>query len=239
MKTYKKLNKKTQKIYNMKGCSLEKCKIGCKKYNCPFKKGGAKTRRFKKALAYPAVSTQAAFAKNFLAYTGQNGGQNPNLPYGQTPPMNYPFPKGVVNEDVIYGPTNTYGGKKKQKKGGMCNNGKYPDGLVGLPWGANNYQLPGVDGISGDRNYLKYNNNNYNPLTEGVVNGRALYGGKKEKKHRRTQKAGNVSSLFPQDLVNMTRQATYGLGSIYNAYLGYPAPVNPLPYKDQGIIHQM
>lgn len=256
MKSYKKTHKsKTQKIYNMKGCSLAKCKKGGKRCKMCWgvQKGGCgcgasamsggRTRRHKKMLAYPAsnAASQSAFASDYLAYTGK-GGQNPNLPYpnGSTPttPFNYEFPpgvsqpqdlrggqptEGVINEALVYGANSTMGGKRKNKRGG--NSGKWPDGLTGSPWGGNVSQWPGVDGISGDRNYLAYNNYKYDPQTQGVINGRALSGGKTRKRRG--------GGLIPQDLVNLGRQAMFGLGSSYNALMGYQAPVNPMPYKDQ------
>jgi hypothetical protein len=247
MPSYKKFYKrKTQKIYNMKGCSsLGKCKKagktkkmcwGAQKGGCGcVMSGGGRMRRHKKMLAYPGSNSQAQaqFTKGILAYTPQNGGQNLNLPYGQTPPFNNEFPPGVsqpqnlrgggvVDEAVVFGPVNNYGGRRRRKGG---NSGKWPDGLVGSPWTPNVNTWPGVDGISGDRNYLAYNNYKYDPQTQGVINGRALSGGK-------TRKCRG-GGLIPQDLVNLGRQAMFGLGSSYNALAGYPAPANPMPYKDQ------
>jgi hypothetical protein len=252
MKSYKKMNKtKKQKLYNMKGCSLAKYKKGGKGYkkcwgtqkggSCGACMRGGRSRRNKKMLAYPASNSesQSLFEKIHLGYTGQAGGQNmdpnPNLPYGQTPPMNNEFPPGVsqpqdlrgggeINENVIFGATNNYGGKARNRRGGMSLVGKWPDGLTGSPWGASNLKLPGADGISGDRNYLSYNKYINDPQTEGVVNGRALSGGKSKKRRG--------GGFIPQDLVNMGRQAMFGLGSSYNALTGHAPPVNPMPYKD-------
>jgi hypothetical protein len=57
-------------------------------------------------------------------------------------------------------------------------------------------------------------------------------------KHRR--KRGGASSgasiaapAFGQDLSNLGRGITWGLGSAYNVLNGYPTAVNPLPYRDQ------
>jgi hypothetical protein len=36
-----------------------------------------------------------------------------------------------------------------------------------------------------------------------------------------------------QDLINLGRQTQFGFGSAYNGINGFPAPVNPLPWKDQ------
>lgn len=255
MNKKKNYKKKTQKIYNMKGCSsLAKYKKGGKKCWSSIQKGGCgctmtggrRTRRNKKMLAYPASNSQAqtAFTKGILAYTGKGGdangvlaytgrGGNPNLPYGQIPPLNKPFPPGVskpeylrgggvINPDVVFGPVNVYGGKNK--KGGS--KGMWPDGLVGSAWGPKLSELPGVDRISGDRNYFLLNNYKLDPQTQGVINGRALSGGGKTRKRR-------GGGLIPQDLVNMGRQVMFGVGSTYNALVGTHASANPMPYKDQ------
>jgi hypothetical protein len=168
-------------------------------------------------MAYPASgsASQTAFSKDYLAYTGPSTGG------------------GVINADLPYGPINNYGGGMR---GG--NSGKWPDGLTGSAWGGAQGQLPGVDGISGNRNYYSYNNYNVDPQTQGVVNGRALSGGSRRRRygnrhsrsHSHRQRGGG---LIPQDLVNMGRQMLFGAGSAYNAYGGYAAPTNPLPWKGQ------
>jgi hypothetical protein len=120
--------------------------------------------------------------------------------------------------------------KKRMMKGG--NPGiPYPNGLVGSPLTPGNIGgWPGVDGISGDRNY--YTNNTYNndvsrQMVDVGANPPFLYGGK------RKQKGGTLSNFMGQDLINLGRQFQFGLGSAYNALAGYAAPVNPLPWKDQ------
>jgi len=258
MNKKKNYKKKTQKLYNMKGCSsLAKYKKGGKNCWGSAQKGGCgcgsatmsggRTRRNKKMLAYPASNSQsqAAFTKGLLAYngkggdangvlayTGRGGNPNPNLPYGQIPPFNKPFPPGVsqpqnlrgggvINPDVVFGPVNVYGGKRK-KGGGK---GMWPDGLVGSAWGPKLSELPGVDRISGDRNYFSLNDYKHDPQTQGVINGRALSGGKTRKRRG--------GGLLPQDLVNMGRQAMFGLNGTFNALVGTSPPANPMPYKDQ------
>ena len=98
----------------------------------------------------------------------------------------------------------TNGGGKRRKKGGKCNINPY----------------------------------DVNPEIPNGTNA-SYYGGKKRKgskksnrrPNNRTKKGG--FSIFPQDLVNMGRTFSYGLGSAYNSLNGYPQPVNPLPFKDQ------
>lgn len=56
----------------------------------------------------------------------------------------------------------------------------------------------------------------------------------KHKQHKKnTMKGGTLSNLFGQDVINLGRQASFGLGSAYNGITGYTSPVNPLPWKDQ------
>jgi hypothetical protein len=114
--------------------------------------------------------------------------------------------------------------------------GKYPDGLVGSNWGASPSSWPGVDGISGDRNYLALNTYN-NDVTRQMTNTSPpglplLKGGKKTLKNRK-QKGGVLSNFLTQDLINLGRQFQYDVGSAYNGIRGYQAPVNPMPWKDQ------
>jgi hypothetical protein len=133
---------------------------------------------------------------------------------------------------------------KKGKKGMKGGNPgiPYPDGLVGKPWTPAISGWPGVDGISGNRNYLA--NNTYDTdisrqMVSPGANPPFLTGGKKYKKktsHKgrtRKQRGGTLSNFLGQDLINLGRQFQFGLGSTYNALAGYPAPVNPMPWKDQ------
>lgn len=103
-----------------------------------------------------------------------------------------------------------------------------PGPFVGDPWTTKVDGWPGVNGVGADRNYLEYNLYHKDPQTMMVVNG-----GRKRtisKKNKRMKKGGG---LIPQDLVNFGRSVSFNVGSAYNALNGYPAPVNPLPYKDQ------
>lgn len=120
--------------------------------------------------------------------------------------------------------------KKKMMKGG--NQGiSYPNGLVGSPFTPENINgWPGVDGITGNRNYFTnntYNNDVSRQMVDLGSNPPFLYGGK------RKQKGGTLSNFMGQDLINLGRQFQFGLGSAYNALAGYSSPTNPLPWKDQ------
>jgi hypothetical protein len=119
--------------------------------------------------------------------------------------------------------------KKMNKKGGNAGI-PYPNGLVGSSWTPEVSGWPGVDGISGDRNYLAQNQYHVDPQTAMInvgANPPFIHGGK------RKQKGGNTSNLFTQDLINLGRQFQFGLGSAYNALAGYAAPINPMPWRDQ------
>jgi hypothetical protein len=101
--------------------------------------------------------------------------------------------------------------------------GPLPGPFIGQPWLPPVKDWPGVNGVGGDRNYLSYNNYLVDPQTAMIVNGGS------KNKGKRTRKGG----LLPQEFVNLGRQISFNMGSAYNALNGYPAPVNPLPYKDQ------
>lgn len=96
------------------------------------------------------------------------------------------------------------GGKRRKKGGGKCNINPY-DVNPTIPNGSN----------------------------------ATYYGGKKRKHTKKGGRKGKTRtkkggfSIIPQDLVNMGRTFTYGIGSAYNSLNGYPQPVNPLPFKDQ------
>lgn len=108
--------------------------------------------------------------------------------------------------------------------------GSVPGPIVGGVWGANPSQWPGANGIGGDRNLLPYNT--YKPVD--ISRQMALRGGKRSKKQilkrKKTIKGGGI---MPQDLLNLGRDFAFNMESAYNSIRGMPAPVNPLPYKDQ------
>jgi hypothetical protein len=127
----------------------------------------------------------------------------------------------------------------EQMKGGAGNNGiPYPNGLVGSSWTPASSGWPGVNGINGDKNYLALNEYKVDPQTAMIATGAnppfSVGGGKRSRRRRgKKQKGGNLSNLFSQDLINLGRQLQYGVGTAYNGITGYPAPVNPLPWKGQ------
>ena len=132
---------------------------------------------------------------------------------------------------------------KKNMKGGYCGScsnhlqvgGNFykpplpiPGPFVGQSWNYPVNSWPGVNGVGGDRNYLPYNKYLTDPQTAMKLNG-----GKKNRNKTKTKQRTKKGGLLPQDLVNLGRDIGYNMGSAYNALNGYPAPVNPLPYKDQ------
>lgn len=127
--------------------------------------------------------------------------------------------------------------------GGGCstsNNGiPYPNGLVGKDY-VNPTNLPGANHIPGDANF--YKNNTYSPvdISRQMLDIGAnkpflgfLNKGGSKKRYTKKRKGGGFSNFLGQDLVNLGRQFTFGIGSAYNALNGFPAPTNPLPWKDQ------
>jgi hypothetical protein len=114
----------------------------------------------------------------------------------------------------------------------------YPNGLAGAPWRPPVANWPGVDGVSSGRNHLAYNTYSPNDVSRQMIatgaNPPFSIGGAKKSRHsRKYKKGGYLSNLLGQDFVNLGRQFQYNLGSTYNALNGFPAPVSPLPWKDQ------
>lgn len=157
----------------------------------------------------------SASASSFSSYAYPNKGPPPN--------SNNIFNSGRMS----------IGGSNKQG-GGNCNCGlkggfnpfyKNPINL------ANVNDLPGVDGISGDRNHFPLNEYKTD-VSRQIINvgpNPPFKGGKKNKK----MKGGVLSNLMGQDFINFGRQAMFNLQSSYNTFQGYPDPKNPMPWKDQ------
>ena len=137
--------------------------------------------------------------------------------------------------------------KKNMRGGGGCstsNNGiPYPNGLVGKPF-VNSSNLPGANGVGGDANYYslnKYVNDVSRQMIDVGANKPFLgyYGSKggkrstKSVKKTKKQRGGDFSNFIGQDIINLGRQFTYGLGSAFNTLNGTTGPVNPLPWKGQ------
>lgn len=118
--------------------------------------------------------------------------------------------------------------------------GGQPPALVGSPWTPS---VSGWPGVEGQANHFSMNEYKVDPQTQvlqeradfvqdlklqGPSNATASHVGGDAR--RRVKRGGG---LFPQDLVNLGRNISFGLGSVYNGVRGYPQPVSELPYKDQ------
>lgn len=137
------------------------------------------------------------------------------------------------------------GKRKKTKRKKSCGCGKIPffsggnqrgGQMVGAPWSPSN------TATWGNTNHFSLNpeiNNPNNP--DNIIQNRMNNtvpphsAFSKQTGGKRMKKRGGGFSILPQDLVNLGRNFSFGVGSTYNALLGFPAPVNPLPYKDQMI----
>ena len=221
--------RKSQRIYKMKGCNRK----GCKKTKTKKYLGGSNM-----TLAYPSTNVPTV--------------PNPHLAYAYPAKGPAAGGWGFLNpQSVIKGGSSQKGGcgcglQAGGQKGGCCgacstsmlggagNNGiPYPNGLAGSPWTPALKDLPGVDGVDGNRNYLPLNQYKVDPQTAMIATGAnppfSVGGGKKSRK----QKGGALSNFLTQDLINLGRQFQYGVGSTYNGLLGYSSPVNPMPWKGQ------
>jgi hypothetical protein len=187
--------------------------------------------------AYPSSGPPAA-SQNWLGSQQNGGGCNCGVNFAM---------KGGMNSTSLKKHRRTckcMSCKKNIKKGGNglpygeglpeMRGAPYPNGLAGSPWKPPIANWPGVDGVSGGRNHLSYNTYSPNDVSRQMIatgaNPPFSVGGSKKIK---SKKGGSVSNLIGQDLVNLGRQIQFGIGSTYNALNGYPAPVNPLPWKGQ------
>ena len=202
-----------QRLYKMRGCNRKGCKRTMRKY-----RGGSNMTM---NLAYPSNNVPTV--------------PNPHLAYLGGKSSAYPNPGPAPGGFNFLNPQGTQRGGKRMK-GGAGNNGiPYPNGLVGSPWTPASSGWPGVDGISGNNNYLALNKYPVDPQTAMVATGANppfSIGGRRKRRSKK-QKGGNLSNLFSQDVINLGRQLQFGVGSAYNGVTGYAAPVTPLPWKGQ------
>ena len=123
--------------------------------------------------------------------------------------------------------------------GGMKMGGSDP-AVIGPAWTGAVSTWPGVSGVDGQTNNFALNSypapvdlqTQSTSERDGSIfpteNAKYLVKGGSKRKY--VKRGGG---FLPQDLVNMGRGVVYGFGSAYNAMNGYPAPVDPLPFKDQ------
>lgn len=143
----------------------------------------------------------------------------------------------TIMPDAILG-TNQNGGAFYKPIGPM------PGPITGSAWGPD-LKWPGMNGVSGDRNYLAPYKTDNDPQQQMSMNDagyktmNSMIGGYTyNKKHSSsTKSSASISkkggALVPQDLLNLGRDFNYNFTSAYNALNGYKAPVDPLPYKGQ------
>ena len=246
----KKTLKKSQKLYRMKGCSKKTYKNfaggnlaysvnNLKKNQIPMAytgKGGTCNNNLTPSLTIP-LNTNGI--NKTLPNTGPNNELKPTT-FFLNPQTQKGGNCGICNlmkggkrkRKPTYQLSSSLmvAGKKTKKKQFGGNQGiPYPNGLVGSSWSSSIKDWSGVDGIQGNRNFLPYNNYKTDVQTAIKLTGAQppfSIGGKK-------QRGGSLSNFLGQDLINLGRQFQYGLGSTYNALAGYPAPVNPMPWKGQ------
>lgn len=221
--------RKSQRIYKMKGCNRKGSKTTKKRYL-----GGSNMN-----LAYPSNNVPTVPNPN-LAYTQPSRGPAPGG-FNFLNPLNSIKGGGFMKGGYCPSCNAQSGGQKggccgacsTSMLGGAGNNGiPYPNGLAGTPWTSSPSTWPGVDGVSGNRNYLALNEYKVDPQTAMIATGANppfSVGGRKKRK----QKGGALSNFLTQDLINLGRQFQFGVGSVYNGMSGYSAPVNPMPFKGQ------
>jgi hypothetical protein len=111
----------------------------------------------------------------------------------------------------------------------LSGGGMMPGPFVGSPWNGRIINWPGVNGIGSDKNYLEYNSYSPIDISRQMKLNDTQVGGKKKTRRKKQYKGG--SSLFMNDLVNLGQDLTYNFKSVYNTLNGYPAPIDPTPYK--------
>ena len=226
--------RKNQKMYKMKGCNKTRKNLG---------KG--KRMNVDKDILAP-IPMPLVFSSR--TRVGGGGSCNNSLTPSLQMPLNpNGLDKTMPNTDAVNGLGTNFLNPLGSQSGGCCGvsfgGGKkikggnqgipYPNGLVGESWTPNSG--PGVNGVQGDSNYLALNNYKVDPQTAMIATGAQppfSVGGKRSKKTKK-QRGGSLSNFIGQDLINLGRQFQFGLGSAYNGINGYPAPVNPQPWKGQ------
>jgi|LauGreDrversion2_5_1035112.scaffolds.fasta_scaffold03655_3 hypothetical protein len=206
--------KKTQKLWNMKGCSKSKRTLG------------GKTRRVKRG-----GSWKKKMGGKHVCHKCPPGCRcGPNCDCGHNCPGNC----YLKNKKQKGGNCESYGLCGVVPQNGGCitclqSGGSANGALVGAPWTPKIADWPGVAGKDGQTNYFSMNKYLVDPQTETISERNQITYTPQNGGTRRSRAGG----LIPQDLVNLGRSMVYGVGSAYNSLNGYATPVNPLPYKDQ------
>lgn len=224
--------KKTQKLWNMKGCSKSKSKRNLGGKN--KKRGGYKRSGSHKChKCGPSCACKSKYNCRYNCSCNlkektrkQRGGncgcglQMGGLQLGglQLGGLQSGGQKGGCQQCLG-------GGVAVQSGGGI---GYIGNPTVGKPWTPEISGWPGVSGQQGETNFFSLNKYDKPYLQTEQISERDQQTYMKGGSRRR--RAGGI---MPQDFVNLGRSMVYGVGSAYNSLNGYPAPASPLPYKDQ------
>jgi hypothetical protein len=213
-KTMRKSMKRTQKLWNMKGCSKSNRNLGGKKKGGCWnmkKRGGA---RICKKCGHGCRCGPICNCRHKCPGNCYLNGKRSRKQRG-----------GSCGCGIQMGGCGSCLGGGIQMGGGINNSGTP---LVGSPWTPKINDWPGVSGKDGQTNYFADNKYLVDPQRTMI-----------SERDQQTYMAGGSSrkrrggGIIPQDLVNLGRSMVYGLGSAYNTLNGYSGPVSPLPYKDQ------
>lgn len=212
--------KKTQKLWNMKGCSKSKRNLGGKSK----KRGGYKRSGSHKChKCGPSCACKSKYncrhncSCNLKEKTRKQRGGNCGCGL-QMGGLQMGGQKGGCQQCLG-------GGVAVQSGGGI---GYIGNPTVGKPWAPEISGWPGVSGQQGQTNFFSLNKYDKPYLQTEQISERDQQTYMKGGSRRR--RAGGI---MPQDFVNLGRSMVYGVGSAYNSLNGYPAPASPLPYKDQ------
>jgi len=214
--------KKTQKLWNMKGCSKSKKNLGGKsKKRGGYKRSGSHkcgpscTCRSKYNCRY---NCSCNLKEKSRKQRGGNCGCGLQMGGLQMRGLQMGGQKGGCQQCLG-------GGVAVQSGGGI---GYIGNPTVGKPWTPEISGWPGVSGQQGQTNFFSLNKYDKPYLQTEQISERDQQTYMKGGSRRR--RAGGI---MPQDFVNLGRSMVYGVGSAYNSLNGYPAPASPLPYKDQ------
>lgn len=225
------MTKNTQKLWNMKGCSKSKTKrnLGGKSkkrggsHKC-HKCGPSCTCRSKYNCRHSCPSNCPLKKKTRKQRGKQSGGKQSG---GKQSGGNCGC--GLQMGGQKGGCQTCLGGGVAVQSGGGI--GYIGNPTVGTPWTPKINDWPGVAGKDGQTNFFPMAKYDKPYLQTQQVSERDQQTYMKDMNGgSRRRRAGGI---IPQDLVNLGRSMVYGVGSAYNSLNGYPAPANPLPYKDQ------
>jgi hypothetical protein len=141
--------------------------------------------------------------------------------------------------------------RRRRHRGGRNFGDPVPNGLLGQSWTGNVATWPGVDGVAMNRGHYDLNTyaNDVSRQTQDIganfpFSGLSWKGGRGRRRRRtrtrthrrrstRRHKGGALSNYLSQDIINLGREFGFSTQSAYNTLAGQPAPVNPMPWKDQ------